>query len=58
MISILGGRLTMAFVLVLALLIANALVSYRATSTLVAYNERVAQSREVLIVAESLFSVI
>lgn len=48
MIKKVGGPLAMAFALAVVLLIINGVVSYRAVSTLIANNDRVNQTQEVL----------
>src|SRR5688572_25818524 len=48
MVSILGTRLTAAFALAIVLLIANAVVSFRAVNTLVQNNDRVVRTMQVI----------
>ena len=48
MVSVIGMRLTAAFALAIVLLIANAVVSFRAVNTLVQNNDRVVHTMQVI----------
>ena len=48
MFGILGRRLTIAFVLVILLLIVNAVISFRATNTLIENNQRVVRTQQII----------
>lgn len=48
MVSVIGTRLTAAFAVAIVLLIANAVVSFRAVNTLVQNNDRVVQTMQVI----------
>jgi CHASE3 domain sensor protein len=48
MVSVIGTRLTAAFAVAIVLLIANAVVSFRAVNTLVLNNDRVVHTMQMI----------